>query len=68
MIKRFTDRDPDEQADLRSLISDVVDEPDSWLDTPNDLLGGKKPRDFIGTDQEERVRELVRAIKIGMPT
>ena len=60
--------DPDEKSDLKTLISEVVAQPDQWMDTPNDQLGGKKPRDLIGTDCEERLRELARAIKIGMPT
>jgi Antitoxin Xre/MbcA/ParS C-terminal toxin-binding domain len=66
--KRQPQRDPDEQAEIRDLITQVVAHPDLWLDTPNDVLGGKKPRDLIGTDQEERLRDLARAIKHGMPT
>ncbi len=38
------------------------------MDTPHDLLGGQRPQDLIGTVQEERVRELARAIKIGLAT
>jgi hypothetical protein len=62
------DRDPDVDSDLTALISEVVDNPDKWLDTPNDQLGGKKPRDLMGTEREGVIRELARAIKIGMPT
>ena len=62
------DQDPDVVSDLKTLISEVVDKPDQWLDAPNDQLGGRKPRDLIGTKRERIVRELVRAIKIGMPT
>ncbi len=62
------DRDPDECVDIKSLIAEVIDRPDEWMNHPNDQLGGKKPRELIGTDHEERVRELVRAIKIGMFT
>lgn len=61
------DCDPDEKVDLESLIAEVVDRPAKWMDTPNDQLSGDKPRDLIGTIREERVRELVRAIKIGIP-
>ncbi len=61
-------RDPDLDSDLKGLISEVVDKPDQWLDAPNDQLGGNKPRDLIGTDREGVLRELARAIKIGMPT
>lgn len=62
------DRDPDLDSDLKALVAEVVDKPDSWLDTPNDQLGGEKPRDLVGTAREIAVRDLVRAIKIGMPT
>jgi Protein of unknown function (DUF2384) len=61
-------RDPDLDSDLRALISEVVDKPDKWLDTPNDQLGGKKPSELIGTNREGAIRDLARAIKIGMPT
>ncbi len=62
------DRDFDERVDIESLIAEVFAEPDEWMNHPNDQLGGKKPRELIGTDHEERLRELVRAIKIGMFT
>jgi hypothetical protein len=62
------DRDPDEQVDLKTLIAEVVADPDTWMVTPNDQLGGEKPNDLIGTDREVQLRNLARAIKIGMPT
>ena len=61
-----TDRDPDEQVEIESLISEVIDDPGRWMDTPHPLLGGLKPREMIGTDREPLLRGLVRAIKIGM--
>jgi uncharacterized protein (DUF2384 family) len=61
-------RDADETRELRCLIAEVVSEPDKWMDTPNDQLGGKKPNDLVGTLSEARVRELVRSIQHGMPT
>ena len=60
--------DPDERVDVRSLIAEIVDDADRWMDSPNDQLGGEKPRDLIGTDRERILRDLARAIKIGMPT
>ena len=68
MVKASLKRDPDETRDLRCLVAEVVSEPDIWMDTPNDQLGGKKPNDLVGTPSEPRVRELVRSIKQGMPT
>jgi hypothetical protein len=60
--------DPDEWSDLGSLIAEVFDDADFWLGSPNAALGGRKPLDLIGSPSEKVVRELVRAIKIGMPT
>lgn len=59
-------RDPDETASLDGLIAEVVHDPEQWKRTPNDVLGGRKPTDLIGTDHEERLRELLRALKVGM--
>jgi hypothetical protein len=61
-----TDRDPDETVDLRALVAQVIDRPDLWMDTPNDVLGGHTPNDLIRAGQGERIRELVRAIKAGL--
>ena len=60
-----TDRDPDEEVDLKSLIAEVVPDSERWMDTPHGLLGGHKPRDLIGKPHEEELRNLVRSIKIG---
>ena len=51
------DRDPDLDSDLKALISEIVDRPDQWLDTPNNQFGGCKPRDLIGTHREGVLRE-----------
>ena len=68
-MARVTDNpDPNVNSDLAALIVEIIDKPEEWLNTPNDQLGGEKPRDLIGTEREEAIRELARAIKIGMPT
>jgi len=59
--------DPDEYLDLRSLIGEVVANPETWMDTPHDLLGGKRPNELIATPYERLLRELVRSIKHGIP-
>ena len=68
MVTRETDLLPDEKADLRQEVQDMFADPDYWLDMPNDQLGGRKPRDLIGTEDERHVRNLIRAIKYGMFT
>jgi len=59
---------PDEQADIRKEVADLVADPSEWLDTPNTQLGGVKPQELIGTVREQFLRDLLRAIKYGMPT
>ena len=67
-VVRPSARDDDEVRDILRLIAEAAPFPNAWIDTPNDLLGGRRPCDLIGTVQEDRVRELTRAIKHGMFT
>jgi uncharacterized protein (DUF2384 family) len=58
-----------EKLDIREELKDIVKDPDAWLNQPNDQLGGKRPRDFLGSPETERpLRDLLRAIKHGIPT
>ena len=50
---------------VEDLVRELVDEPDKWLDTKNDQLGGEKPRDLVGTPKEPVLRNLLEAIKYG---
>jgi hypothetical protein len=50
---------------VEDLVRELVDEPDQWLDTKNDQLGGEKPRDLVGTAKEPVLRNLLEAIKYG---
>jgi hypothetical protein len=59
---------PDEKADIRQEIDALIADPAQWQDAPNDQLGGQKPKDLIGTEREQLLRDLLRAIKYGMPT
>ncbi len=59
---------PGEKQDIRKEIEALVKEPRRWMDAPNDQLGGEKPRDLIGTNREQRLRDLLRAIRYGIPT
>ena len=56
----------DEMDDLKNEVGTVLDDPDTWLNTPNDRFAGKKPIDLIGTKEEQQLRDLIRAIKHGM--
>lgn len=59
---------PGEQEDIRQEVKTMIAEPAKWLDTPNDRLGGQKPGDLIGTEREQLVRDLLRALKYGLFT
>jgi uncharacterized protein (DUF2384 family) len=59
---------PDEAADIQKDIATLIADPSQWLDTPHARLGGAKPKDLIGTDREQFLRDLLRSIKYGMPT
>ena len=53
----------------KSLLHDVggfVDNPEEWFHTPNLELGGLRPVDMLGTDQEPRLRNRIHAAKLGM--
>jgi len=57
-----------EKANIRDEVADLVDDATQWLDMPNSQLGGIRPKDLIGTEREQLLRDLLRAIKFGMPT
>jgi len=56
----------DESADLHQEVARIVANPEVWLHTSNTHLGGESPLHLIGTPQEQRLRDLLRAIKHGM--
>jgi hypothetical protein len=59
---------PDEHADIRLDVADLIADPAQWLDMPNSQLAGQKPNDLIGTEREQLLRDLLRAIKYGLGT
>jgi len=56
----------DESADLHHEVARLVADPEVWLQTPHTHLGGEPPIHRIGTPQEQRWRDLLRAITHGM--
>lgn len=50
---------------IEDMVRDLVAEPDKWLDTENEQLGGEKPRNLIGTPKEAVLRNLLEAIQHG---
>lgn len=57
--------------DIRKEVANVVLDPDRWLITPNDQLGGREPVDLLNSGEatdQQRVRDLIESIKHGMFT
>jgi hypothetical protein len=52
---------PDENPDLKAEILEVVGE--YWLNAPNAWLSCRAPAALLGTDEEPKLRDLVRSIK-----
>ena len=57
---------PNVADDIESEIGEVVADPATWLDTPNSQFGERKPRELIGTSEENKLRNYVNAIKYGL--
>lgn len=55
-----------EEQNIYQEIEDVFDDPEGWLTTPNNLLGGREPIDLIDSDEVQRLRDLIRMIKHGV--
>jgi len=53
--------------ELRRELEEVVLEPDLWLKTPHEMLGGKEPIELAlsGKEGKEIVLNLIRLIKSG---
>jgi Protein of unknown function (DUF2384) len=54
--------------ELRREAGDVVLDPDRWLITPNDQLGGREPIDLINSgsvSDQQKVHDLIEGIKHG---
>ena len=48
------------------LALDVVGEPRKWLCSSNPNLGNRKPIDLLGTDEEQKVYDILRAVDQGL--
>lgn len=52
-------RDPS----LGAMLIDTLPDPERWLDAPNMIFDGRSPIDLVGTDEEEMIVNLLRAVK-----
>lgn len=55
-----------QDAALMQDIHDLIPDADQWLNTGNTLFAGKKPIDFLGTEDEWQLRDAVGRIKYGL--
>jgi Protein of unknown function (DUF2384) len=65
LVALGTDR-PIPSGALDDLLVAVVDDPETWLSTPSEQLGWRKPGDLIGTDEEVKVVSLLQAVDQGL--
>jgi uncharacterized protein (DUF2384 family) len=70
MMKRASMRALDEEKDaLLEEIAEIVPNPDTWLDIPNDRLGGQPPRTLLNSQKGRDVlHSLVQSVKHGLFT
>jgi len=50
-----------EHPDITTDIRARIDNADQWLVTPNAALGGRTPKELIGTPYEVFIRDILRA-------
>jgi len=50
----------------REKAYDLLQHPEEWLDWPNPNLGGRKPNDLIGTEDEPLLHNLLDCASLGM--
>jgi hypothetical protein len=69
MRNQIAEPPPLGRAGLRKEIADLVLDPDLWLMTPHELLGGREPLDLLDSGDaadEKRLRDLIESIKHGL--
>lgn len=47
-------------------IAACFSQPEQWIDLPNAWLGGRTPRELLGTQDEQLVLDLIEGIKHGV--
>ncbi len=59
----------EEQDSLLGEIAEIVQDPDLWLDTPNERFGGQQPRTLLESEKGRAIlHDVVQAVKHGMVT
>jgi hypothetical protein len=53
-------------AELDKLLTAVVDNPDIWMSTPSIQFGGRRPGELVGTEEEFKIFDILRAVEQGL--
>jgi Protein of unknown function (DUF2384) len=53
---------PGEHADIRVDVRELLSNADEWLSSPNTAFAGKAPGELIGTNEEYRLRNMLRSV------
>ena len=51
---------------LDQLLGTVLDNPEAWLSMPSAQFGGRRPADLIGTEEEQKIVDLLLAVDQGL--
>jgi hypothetical protein len=62
VLRNPAGRLPDEGS-ITEEADRLFEDSDTWLSTEHPSLGGKRPRDCIGSADEQAVRDLLRTIR-----
>ena len=53
-------------AKLTALLKAVLDQPEKWMAAPSMQLGGRRPADLVGTDEEVKIFDILNAVDQGL--
>lgn len=52
--------------ELDKLLTAVVDNPEIWMSTPSIQFGGRRPGELVGTEEEFKIFDILRAVEQGL--
>lgn len=53
-------------AKLTALLNAVLDQPEKWMATPSLQLGGRRPAELVGTNEEVKIFDILNAVDQGL--
>lgn len=51
---------------LNALLKSVLDQPEKWMTTPSIQFGGRCPAELVGTEEEVKILDILRAVDQGL--